>query len=382
MKRFLYSTILLLFTCSIFAQTLDDVGRMSIYVQRPNNGTIPAEAINLLENKMHQIITTSGISDNAFNKRFALTATVSVMKKDIISGSPARVSQTLEVTFYVKDVIDQKEYGNATISTVGVGLNENKAYIMAFNNIKSGNSRIQSMIEDSKELIVAYYRTNIDKIIADANLLAQQEQFDKALYLLAQVPDVCTECTDNCRKTTIEIYQKKIDVAGLHLLQQARAAWAGSPNANGAVQAAQFLAKIDMLASCHPDAENLMQEMTAKVKDDERKAWEYELQKYADAKAKEQRDFEFRVRQYEEREAKEQARHEEAMAKEQARYEDAMAREQARHEEEMKREQRNFEFEVHKFDTNHAKDMAIISASREVALEVAKQIPNMNSTNN
>ena len=101
MKRFLYSTILLLFTCSIFAQTLDDVGRMSIYVQRPNNGTIPTEAINLLENKMHQIITTSGISDNAFNKRFALTATVSVMKKDIISGSPARVSQTLEVTFYV-----------------------------------------------------------------------------------------------------------------------------------------------------------------------------------------------------------------------------------------------------------------------------------------
>lgn len=356
MKRFLYSVSILLFTYNIFAQTLDDVGRMSIHVQRPNCMAIPTEAIDLLENKMHQIVTTSGISDNAFNKRFALTATVSVMNKDIISGSPARVSQTLEVTFYIKDVIDRKEYGNATISTVGVGLNENKSYIMAFSNIKAGNSRIQAMIEDSKELIVAYYRTNIDKIISDANLLAQQEQFDKALYLLAQVPDVCTECTDSCRKATIEIYQKKIDVAGQHLLQQARAAWAGSPNANGAVQAAQLLAQIDMLASCHSNAENLMQEMTTKVKDDERKAWEYEQQKYADAKAKEQRDFEFRVRQYEERKAKEQARHEE----------------------DMKREQRNFEFEVHKFDTNHAKDMAIISASREVALEVAKQIPNIN----
>ena len=360
MKRFLYSVSLFLFSCNIFAQTLDDVGRMSIHVQRPNSGTIPAEAINLLENKMHQIITTNGISDNAFNKRFALTATVSVMKKDIISGSPARISQTLEVTFYVKDVIDQKEYGNATISTIGVGLNENKAYIMAFSNIKSGNSRIQTMIEDCKELIVAYYRTNVGNIIADANLLAQQEQFDKALYLLAQVPDVCVECTDNCRKATIEIYQKKIDVAGLHLLQQARAAWAGSPNANGAVHAVQFLEKIDMLASCHQDAENLMQEMIAKVKDDERKAWEFELQKYADVKAKEQRDFEFRVRQYEEHEAKEQARHEEEVA----------------------REQRDFEFEVHKYDTNHAKNMAIISASREVALEVARQIPHMNNSYN
>ncbi len=360
MKRLFNIVGLLLLVSNLFAQTLDDVGRMSIYVQRPSSGNIPVEATNILEDKMHQIITTSGISDNAFNKRFALTATVSVMKKDIISGSPARVSQTLDITFYVKDVIDRKEYGSVSISTVGVGLNENKAYIMAFSNIKPGNPRIQKMIEESKELIVAYYRTNIGKIIADANLLAQQEQFDEALYLLAQVPDVCTECTADCRKATIEIYQKKIDSEGLHLLQQARAAWAGSPNAEGALQAAQFLAKIDLLASCQPDVDALMQEMTAKVKDDERKAWEFELQKYADAKAREQRDFEFRVRQYEEREAKEQARHEEELA----------------------REQRNFEFEVHKYDTSHARNMAIISASREVALEVAKQIPNMNSVIN
>ena len=96
--------------------------------------------------------------------------------------------------------------------------------------------------------------------------------------------------------------------------------------------------------------------MKNKVKDDERKVWEFELQRYADEKAREQRDYEFRVRQYEEN-----------LVKEQARYEDELAR-----------EQRNFEFQVHKFDAEYAKDMAIISASREVALEVAKQLPNVN----
>ena len=169
-------------------------------------------------------------------------------------------------------------------------------------------------------------------------------------------------------KSGCEIYQKKIDTAGLHLLQQARASWAGSPNASGAADATRYLAKIDLLASCQPEVEALMQEMTAKVKDDERKAWEFELQKYADAKAREQRDFEFRVRQYEEREAKEQARHEERVA-----------REDLLHKEEVAREQRNFEFEVQKFNAGHERDMAIISASREVALEVAKQIPNINN---
>lgn len=355
MKRISYLAVILLFAGNLFAQTLDDVGRMSINVQRPASRNIPAEALNQLEDKMHQIITTAGISDNAINRRFALTATVSVVKKDIISGSPARVSQTLEIAFYVKDLIDKKEYGNATISSVGVGLNENKAFIMAFSNIKPGNPRLQKMIEDSKELIIAYYRTNIDNIIADAYIQVQQGNFDKALYQIAQVPDVCTDCTQKCRQATIDIYQKKIDSAGEKLLQQAKAAWNAEPNANGAVKASRFLAKIDLLAACQPQADALMEEMKAKVLDDERKAWEFEMQQYADEKAREQRDFEFRVQQYKDRQAREDERHKEDVA----------------------REQRDFEFARDKYNKEHEKDMAMIEASREVALEVAKQIPNM-----
>ena len=366
MKRITFFISTLLFAGMLCAQTLDDVGRMAINVQRPTSRSIPTEALEQLDDKMHQIITTAGISDNAINRRFALTATVSVLKKDIISGSPARVSQTIEVAFYVKDIIDGKEYGHATISSVGVGLNENKAFIMAFSNIKPGNPRLQKMIEDSKELIVAYYRTNIDNIIANAYIQVQQGNFDKALYQIAQVPDVCTDCTQKCRAATIDIYQKKIDSAGEKLLQSARAAWTAEPNADGAVKASRYLAKIDLLAACQPQVSELMEEMKAKVMDDERKAWEFALQQYEDEKAREQRDFEFRVRQYEEREAKEQARHEEQVE-----------REKQYHAEELAREQRNFEFEQHKYNKEHEKEMAMIEASRQVALEVAKQIPNI-----
>ena len=362
MKKVSFLSACLLFASVLCAQTLDDVGRMSINVQRPVNRTIPTEAMDQLEDKMHQIITTAGISDNAINRRFALTASVSVVKKDIISGSPARVSQTLDITFYVKDVVDRKEYGHATLSTVGVGLNENKAFIMAFSNLKPGNPKLQRMIEDSKELIIAYYRTNIDNIIADAYILVQQGQFDKALYQIAQVPDVCTDCTQRCRAATIDIYQKKIDSVGEKLLQSAKAAWTAEPNANGAIKASRYLAKIDLLAACQPQVEELMEEMKEKVKDDERKAWEFELQQYADAKAREQRDFEFRVQQYKDRQAKEEQLHQEALEREK--------REEAR-------EQRNFEFEREKYGKEHEKDMAMIEASRQVALEVAKQIPNM-----
>lgn len=362
MRKITLFAVGLLFASALCAQTLDDVGRMSINVQRPVNKSIPTEAMDQLDDKMHQIITTAGISDNAINRRFALAATVSVVKKDIISSSPARVSQTLEITFYVKDVIDRKEYGHATLSAVGVGLNENKAFIMAFSNLKPGNPKLQRMIEDSKELIIAYYRTNIDNIIADAYILVQQGQFDKALYQIAQVPDLCTDCTQKCRAATIDIYQKKIDSVGEKLLQSAKAAWAAEPNTDGAAKASRYLAKIDLLASCQPQAEELMAEMKEKVMDDERKAWEFALQQYEDEKAREQRDFEFRVQQYKDRQAKEEQLHQEALEREK--------REEAR-------EQRNFEYEREKYSLEHEKEMAIISASREVALEVAKQIPNI-----
>lgn len=361
MKRFFLYVIMFVSTISAIAQTLDDVGRMSIYVTRPNNSNVPQEAMDILEDRMHQILTTNGIADNDFNKRFALSAVVSVIKKDIISGSPARVSQTLEIAFYIKDVKDHKEYGSTSINSVGVGLNENKAYIMAFNNIKPNNSRIQKMIDSSKELIIAYYRTNIDKIIADAYQEANQGNFNRALYLLAQVPDVCTDCTQKCRAATLDLYQRKIDSEGLSLLQSAKSVWAAEPNADGATKATRYLSKINLMAACQAEVTALLDEMKEKVKDDERKAWEFEMQQYADEKAREQRDFDFKVQKYKDRQEKEAQLHKEALERE--------ARAEARAEE---REKREYEFAVQQFNANHARDMAIVEACRQVALEEAK----------
>ena len=327
MKRIFLFSVSLLVASSLFAQTIDDIGRISISVQRPSNNAIPAEALNTLEDKMHQIVTTGGISDNDFNKRFAITATISVGKKDIISGSPARVSQVVDVTFYVKDVVEKKEFAHATLSATGVGLNENKAFIMAFSSIKPANPNLQRMIEDSKSRIVAYYRTNCERVLAKAQTLAGQNEFDKALYLLAQVPDVCSDCMNKCQKIMVDVYQHKMETESISLLSSAKSAWAASPNAQGALQATHYISKIHPLASCQPQVESLLQEMKEKVKDDERKAWEFELQQYEDAKAREQRDF---------------------------------------------------EYEREKNGQQHAKEMAMIKAGRQVALEFAKQPINVN----
>lgn len=349
-KRFITTIFVLMAATGLMnGQTLDDIGRLSIKVQKPIQANIPEEARNVLDDRMHQIISVSGISDNGIDNRFAMSVNVSVLTKDIISGSPSRLSQKLEVSFYVKDVIDNKTYGSVSINAIGIGLNENKSFIAAFSNIKADNAKIQNMIDESKQTIIEYYRTNADKFIKEAYTYVGEGQFDNALYHLAKVPDVCTDAYDKCLDATLDIYQKKIDAEGRVLLNKAKSSWAQSPDADGAVAATGFLEEIDILADCIPEVNSLIEEMKAKVKDDQKKAWEFKLQQYSDKKAREQRDFEFKVRQYEEFEAKEERRHQEEVA----------------------REQRDFEFSVHQFDENMGFKRAIVDASKETILGVA-----------
>lgn len=351
MKRnIILSVVTLLGVCYLsHSQTLDDISRMSIQVQAPTQSNIPIEARNILEDRMHQIMTINGIADNGLDNRFAMTAIASILTKDVISGSPSRISQRLEVSFYIKDVIEDKTYGSATVNTVGVGLNENKSFIMAFSNIKSGNPKIQDMISSTKSKIVEYYRTNIDRYISEAYTLVGQGRFDEALYHLGKVPDVCSDAYEKSMNATLDIYQKKIDSEGLVLYSKAKGVWSQSPNADGAAEATEYLEGINILATCMPEVNLLLEEMKAKVKDDQKKAWEFKLRHYEDKKAREQRDFEFKVRQYEEAEAKDERRHQEDLA----------------------REQRNFEFSVHQFDENMGFKRAIVDASKETILGVA-----------
>lgn len=352
MRKLLYVPALLI-ACNIsFCQTFDDIGKMSIQVQAPIQSSIPSEARSVLEDRMHQIITINGIADNGLDNRFAMTTTTSILSKDIISGSPSRISQKLEVTFYIKDVIENKTYGSSTVNTIGVGLNENKSFIMAYSNIQSSNPKIQEMISLTKEKIVEYYRTNIDKYISEAYSLVGQGRFDEALYHLGKVPDVCTDAYEKSMNATLDIYKKKIDTEGLVLFNKAKSVWSQSPNAQGAINASEYLERINILASCMGDVNCLLLEMKEKVKDDQKKAWEFKLQQYADKKAREQRDFEFKVRQYEEAEAKVERRHQEDLA----------------------REQRNFDFTVHQFDENMGFKRAVVDASKETILGVAGKI--------
>lgn len=333
------------------AQTLDDIGRICIMISTVKDDAIPPDAAKVLESRMHGFILSQGIADNGLDRRFEMIAKVATISKDIVGGTPGRISQKLEISFYINDVIENKEFGRVSLNAIGVGLNETKSYIMAFNSIKADNTQVGEMLESAKNLIVKYYQSNAERILNEAKILADRGQYDEAIFILSTIPDVCGEEYSKSQTAVCSLYLKKINYEGAELLMKAKAAWAESPDSEGAARAIEYLDGIDVLASCNADVSILLNEITEKIKDDKKKEWEFMLKQYEDEKIREQREYEFRVRKYE----------------------DSQKREEQLREEEKAREQRDYEFAVRKHEDETAFQRAVLDASREVALAYAKK---------
>jgi len=337
--------LLLIISISVncLAQTAEnDFGKISINVVLPESKDIPAEAKQLLETKLKQIVTKYGTADNGLSERFVITAKTSVIQKDIANSNPPRISQKLEVTFIIGDVMENKVYETASLEFSGMGTNETKAYISAFQNISIGNKIFAEMLENAKGKIMQYYNSNCDEYFKRAQVLETKQQFDEAVYVLLQVPTVSENCYNRAQDLATKILIKKINFEAETLLKQAQTQWTNANTPENATATLEILSKINLYADCQPQVEQLISEINNKLREDEKRAWEFKMQQYKDAKEKEQRDFEFMAKKYDD-------------AKE--------------------KEQRDFEFKVKQHDDSQELSKRRIEATRQVATEFAKNLP-------
>ncbi len=296
MKQIVAIALLCILGAGVRAQD-KDVASLSIRVEQPEREYLSASSCRILQTKMTQILTRNGIAKDLPSNRFVMTAKANVLGKDIIAGSPSRVSEQIELTFIIGDVLDNIKYGTYVVNLVGVGINEEQALVQAVKNVRTNDKGMDAFIETAKTRIVKYYRDNEDKILQEANVLVAGSQFDQAIYLLSMVPDACGECYDHCQAKILEINKLKIDTEGESLFSQAKAKWAKSPNAEGAEEVYPLVAAISPSASCYPKVRPFLNQIQSKLVADEKRAWEFKMKQYDDQVAKEKREFEARVEQ-------------------------------------------------------------------------------------
>ena len=338
----------LLLASSVFAnaQSLDDFGRIALKTFVNNRSQLPNEASTLLETRMSQIATNNGIASTDVNPRFVMTATVNILNKDIVPGPPQMLSQNVEITFTIGDVVEKKAFSTTSVSLIGVGLNENKAFIEAIKKINAKNPTFKSFIEEAKTKIVSYYQTNCEAILRDAKALATQGKYNQAIYNLSLVPDICSACYEQSQKLQSDLYTQKVETEGQKLFQQAKATWAKAPNKENASEVSKLISQISPNVSFIGDVNAFISEVSAVVQTQQQQEWE----QY-------QREWEQSVREWEQATKEREKQWEQTVKERDRAYSDQKAQQQV---------QANREHELEK---------ARINACREIAVEYAKNQP-------
>jgi hypothetical protein len=261
---------------------LDDFGRIVINTYLPNNLQIPSEAKRLLETKLNEITSVNGMGGSQVNPRFIITASVNVITKDILAGTIPKTAQRINVTLFVGDAINNTVFSTTNIILMGVGVNENKSFISAFNSINSKNKEVAEFIEVGKNKIVSYYAAECDLITKEVETLVIKQNFDEAIYKLALIPKVCKDCYISAQKSIQDIYQQKINYCGNELLNKAKALWAAEQNPTGATKAGELLNQINQYATCYPNIKPFIKTMEMKITEDEKQQWQFEMKQYSD----------------------------------------------------------------------------------------------------
>lgn len=275
----------------IYAES--SVGDIYISVIQPERNEIPQETAKQLENKMHQLITANGIADTDPNGRFVITAKSYIVTKDIVGGAPQRISQKIDFTFMIGDIIENKVFESFTFSAIGIGINENKSYINAITKMKTNNPQFTAFVEKAKEKILQYFVARCEQIILEAKQQAANHDYQQAIYQLMQVPNIC-DCAERCQNLMIEYYDAYTESTAAELLNEAKSKWASAPNADGAAMAADVIAKIPAGTKVQPELDALIAEINQKLREDEKRDWEFKMQQYNDEIARQKREFALR----------------------------------------------------------------------------------------
>lgn len=284
MKRVIYLCIILVF----FGTEVQARENMSVVEHSISlkpliiNEDIPLEANHYLKTKLQQIITLNGFVGNDNIERFVLAVRINILAKNIVPSTPIRISQKLEISFMIGDIIENKLYETAAMNVTAIGANETKSLITAFSKINPLREEFFELFSKSKEKITLFYTKHCDEILSRAMILTKMQKYDESISLLLSIPNICPNCYERCQQKAVEIYKCKINEEGQELLMQAQNEWIKATNAIGAHKALIFLGQINPLSDSYRDIEKLRNEILQKLQSDEKKEWELQMRKYQD----------------------------------------------------------------------------------------------------
>jgi len=289
---------------NIYAQSIDDIGKIALSVIMPENvETLNASQISKLESKVTQICTKAGLSASGYDQTFVIYPKFDIYETNVVEGGMQNITVIkCELSLYIKQVSNNVLFSSVVRDLKGSGKTKELAITNAISQIPISDKGLLDFIAEGKNKIIGYYEANCNDIIKKAESYNQSKKYEDAIATILQIPEEITSCYDQVLDKVSKYYtdyQKQI-CSNLILASEAKLA------TKDYVGALDHLCDMDPKANCYSEAVKIIKRIENQIADAERRAWELRVQKYNDAKAREERNWNFKMQQYSDDKAREQ----------------------------------------------------------------------------
>lgn len=178
-------------SCSLYAQSLGDIGKVVIGVNVPETSTPETKELKeYIINKVSHWVAQAGYSANGFSS-FCINPNVIVDSEDVAEGGMKNV-YVIKGALYLS--ILQND-GDVVFSSISLPFRDSstKKTIAIKNGIgKLQFEKIVPLLDEAKEKILKYYESQKANIFAQADFMAKQKDYDGAIAYIMSIPSSLT----------------------------------------------------------------------------------------------------------------------------------------------------------------------------------------------
>lgn len=196
-----------------------------------------------VRSKIERGVAKYGISAVPGMSRFALVPEIVIINEQTRSTIPATAEIEFDLVLSLLDLDDGRVFANYSYTTTSSGTNKGNAISKGVSSIRfERDPNFSAFCAQATNKVLGYYEAQIPAIIAKAKSAAGSRDYQYAIYLLTQIPSECPSYTRKVAPLICDYYVQEVEDFGAQVLAEAEAAWAASPNAEGAARVAEILA--------------------------------------------------------------------------------------------------------------------------------------------
>ncbi len=190
------------------AQTLDDIGKIVVGVKILSTATEETKAnASFLKNKLASIASNAGFTSFG-NSTFYLTPSITINEERMAEGGMKNIHVVSGDIFLT---IQERETGTVYESTTypfrGSGTTKESAIKNGLQKITYGDTR--PFFDSAKKRILEYYNSKQEMIFANADLLAQNKDYDAAIACLLAIPEELFDTYQKAFSKACAIYKDR-----------------------------------------------------------------------------------------------------------------------------------------------------------------------------